>query len=190
MDTQAEDLFRLLVRRAGGESRADAVLSNLAAELGLTPSPDDRVLAAVALVSKGMSLDAISSQVTWNEFEEFCAHLLRVSGYVVKRNIVITKPRRQIDIYAKSSDLGLCVDCKHWSKSFGGYQLEKVAMDQIERASLYKRKMDITAPILPVILTMVAAPTKLARGVPVVPIFALRDFLASVSRFEDGFSMV
>jgi hypothetical protein len=50
----------------------------------------------------------------------------------------------------------------------------------------YKTRLDAPEQgILPMLLTMVDNGTRVVRGVPVVPLFALRDFLATVSRFDE-----
>jgi hypothetical protein len=183
-------LFQLLVRRARGKARAVALLEDLSTELGLGPGPADRVLAAVALIKTGAPPESVSSLLTWREFEEFCARLLMAGGYTVRKNVVITKPRRQIDIYAESAGLGISVDCKHWGRGFGPSALERIAGAQIERTTLYKKKLALDTPVLPVILTLLDVPTRLVIGVPVVPIFALRSFLGSVSRFEEGLEIL
>jgi hypothetical protein len=183
-------MFRLLVRRSHGEARAMAVIEEMSNRLGLIADPGDTILAAVGLVQTGASPESVSSLMSWNQFEDFCARLLKAGGYEVKRNIVITKPRRQIDIFAVSSSLALSVDCKHWERGFSYSALQRIAALQIERTSLYKRKSKLNIPVLPVILTLLDAPTRLVGGVPVVPVFALRDFLSFVSPFEEGLQIL
>jgi Restriction endonuclease len=185
-----DPLFELLVRRSRGGARALAIIEDLSTQLGLKPPTGDRVLSAVALIRTGATPESVSSQLTWTEFEEFCARLLRAAGYSVKRNIVMTKPRRQIDIFAESTGLAMSIDCKHWRRGFAPSVLERIADKQRERTSLYKKKNSLTVPVVPVILTLLDAPTRLVAGVPVVPIFALRDFLGSVSRFEEGLEII
>jgi hypothetical protein len=192
----AERPFELLVRKMGGEEGAAAVLQELSSQMGvrlqwgLTGVVPDQVLAAVALIRAGMTLDTVSSSLTWQEFEGFCANLLKVHGYSVKTNIVLTKPRRQIDIFAEAQTLALSIDCKHWGKSSSGWVLERVATEQIERSTLYKLKKSVKVPVLPVILTLLDSQVREVLGVPVVPIFALRDFLISVNRFDEGLAIV
>jgi len=183
-------MFRLLVRRSHGEAEAIAVIEDVSNRLGLKCDPNDKVLAAVGLVRTGAPPESVSSLMSWKEFEDFCARLLKAGGYQVKRNIVFTKPRRQIDIFAVSSSLALSVDCKHWERGFGYSALQKIAARQIERTALYKRKSKLSVPVLPVILTLLDSPSRLVAGVPVVPIFALRDFLNFVSPFEEGLQVL
>jgi hypothetical protein len=193
---EIERPFETLVRKAGGERAALEVLQGLSTEMGmdlqvgLTGLAPDHVLAAIALIRNGASAESVSSTLTWQEFEGFCAGVLKACGYLVKTNIVLTKPRRQLDIFAESQTLALSVDCKHWGKSFSGSVLEQVAASQIERTELYKRKKKLKIPVLPVILTLLSVPVKDVIGVPVVPIFALRDFAVSVSRFDEGLVII
>jgi hypothetical protein len=185
-----DPLFQLLVRRARGEARASAMVEELKAQFGVPFRSPERVLTAMALVKTGATPESIASLMSWGEFEAFCAGILRANGYTVRSNIVVTKPRRQIDIFAESSGLALSVDCKHWGKGLGSFELERIATDQVERTRIYKEKRALSLPILPVIVTLLDAPARLALGVPIVPIFALRDFLNSISRFDEGLQMV
>jgi hypothetical protein len=188
--------FDILVRRARGRKAAFETLTDLASQMGMVLQPGldglppDQALAAVALVRSGMSPEVVSGALTWREFEGFCANVLRACGYDVRTNVVVTKPRRQIDILAESRTLALSVDCKHWGKVFSGSTLERVASDQIERTRVLKGKRQIKMPVLPMVLTLLDSPARSVLGVPIVPIFALRDFLNSVSRFDEEFAFV
>lgn len=183
-------MYAQLARRVGGEPRAEETLQELSSHLGLRLDARDPVLVATALIKTGVPAETVSSSLTWSEFETFCARLLEASGYTVRRGIVITKPRRQIDLLAWDQLMALSVDCKHWARGFGGSQLEKIARDQAERTVLYKQKTGFDKPTLPVIFTMTEPVGRLVRGVPVVPVFALRDFLSSVNRFDPEFDIV
>ena len=100
-------------------------------------------------------------------------------------------PRRQLDLLAESSTMGLSIDCKHWRRGVGLATLERLALAQAERTRQYKTRLDATEKgILPMLLTMVDNVTRIVRGVPVVPLFALRDFLSTVNRFDDALLFV
>jgi hypothetical protein len=188
--------FDILVKRMNGEEAAFAVLLDVSSQLGmdlqrgLTGFLPDQVLAGIALIKAGMSPDVVSSSLTWQEFEGFCAGVLKACGFTVKTNVVLTKPRRQIDVFAEGQTLAISADCKHWGKSFSVSTLQQVASSQIERTVLYKTKAKVGMPVLPVILTLLDSPVKMVLGVPVVPIFALRDFIVSVSRFDEGLAII
>ena len=192
----AERPFDILARKMRGERAALGVLEELSPQfrtnlqVGLAGPLPDQVLAAVALIRSGMTPESVSSLLTWREFEGFCASVLKAHGYVVLTNVVLTKPRRQIDIFAESQTLALCVDCKHWGRPFSVSSLEEVASEQVERTILYKQKRRYKGPVLPAILTLLDPPVREVLGVPIVPIFALGDFLASVNRFADGLAII
>jgi len=161
-------------------------MSRLSEELGLPREPG-AVLAALAQIRAGRDPESVSKGLTWSEFEEFCAEAIEAAGYAVRRNVILRRPRRQLDILAESPTMGLSIDCKHWRRSVGTATLERLASAQAERTRQYKARLDAPEKgILPVLLTLVDNGARVVRGVPVVPLFALRDFLATVSRFDDG----
>jgi len=149
------------------------------------------VEAALARIKAGRDVESASIGLTWSEFEEFCAEALAAAGYTVKRNVQLRKPRRQLDLLAESPTMGLSIDCKHWRRGVGLTTLERLVQAQTERTRQYKTRLDATDKgILPMLLTMVDNGTRVVDGVPVVPVFALKDFLATVNRFDDALSFV
>jgi len=149
------------------------------------------VPAALAQIRAGRDAESVSSGLTWSEFEEFCAEALAAAGYSVRRNVQLTKPRRQLDLLAESATMGLSIDCKHWRRGVGPATLKRLVLAQAERTRQYKTRLDATEKgILPMLLTMVDNGTRIVNGVPVVPLFALRDFLATVNRFDEALLFV
>jgi len=183
------DLFALLEKRCGSSEKAAATLEGLSLELGLRRGPPTNALAALALIRLGHDGERVAAMLQWNEFEDLCAKLLSSSGYEVRRNVVLTKPRKQIDIFAVSNLLSLSVDCKHYTTQIGPYSLAKFAEDQLERTLLYKQKKGHDGPVLPIILTLFEASTTVVEGVPIVPLLKLRSFLQSVNPY-DGLAVV
>ena len=155
------------------------VLEELNLELGSLHGPVvSNVLAAVALIELGGDAQKIARELTWGEFEDFCADILRASGFKVARNIILKKPRMQIDIIAESPELVLSIDCKHWKKSAGDAALQRFAANQISRTVALRLKMKTDAvPIASLILTMTEETPRFVGGVAVVPLFLLRSFL-------------
>jgi hypothetical protein len=188
--------FDILSRRKGGRGRALALIEEISSEfgvrmqVGLNGTEPDQVLSAIALIRSGSTPESVSSHLTWQEFESFSASVLRANGYSVKTSVVLTKPRRQLDIVAESQTLALSVDCKHWARPFSMSSMEQVARDQIERTIHYKEKRPTGAPMLPAVFTILDPPVRDMLGVPFVPVFAVRDFLASVSRFDEGLAII
>jgi len=148
----------------------------------------ERVLAQIRA---GRDAESASKALTWTEFEDFCAEALSDAGFTVQRNVMLRKPRRQLDLFAESPTMGLSIDCKHWRRGAGRATLERVALAQVERTRQYKTRLDATSKaILPMVLTLVDNGTRVVGGVPIVPFFALKDFLTNVSRFDEGLSFV
>jgi len=183
------DLYALLEKRCGSEEKATAALHSLSLELGLGRKIPTDSLAGIALIRLGFDAEKVASTLDWNEFEDLCAKLLTSSGYEVRRNIVLTKPRKQIDVFATSSLMSLSVDCKHYMNSISPYSLVRFAGEQLERTRLYKQRQGHNGPILPMILTLFDAISPVVDGVPVVPLLRIRSFLQSVSPY-DGFAVV
>jgi hypothetical protein len=185
---EAEPLEKVLATKLGSAAKATAAMHELAAELNLRPGSPEPVLAALALARLGLDIDRIAESLDWKDFEDLCAAAMVAAGYRVTKNVRLRKPTRQIDIVAESTDFALVVDCKHWRRSVGAAGIGPVALAQAERASLLERSLPGKAA-LPVILTMVDNRVRFVRGVAVVPVVALRDFLSSVSRFDEGFAL-
>lgn len=174
-----------------GKKRARLAAEGAAGELGLPPSAPLNVSSALALTRIGRDPGAVAASLSWSEFEDYCAMAITAAGYSVTRNVRLRKPTRQIDMVAESPSLVLSVDCKHWRRTAGPASLEAQAAAQEERTRIYARRSKKgDAPFLPVLLTMLDNQVRLVGGVPVVPLQALRSFLTSVSRFDEGLCLV
>jgi len=178
------NLFALLEKMCGSRTAASESLDGLALELGVQGTRQTSSLAALALIRLGRDAESVASLLQWNEFEELCSKLLCAAGYEVRRNIVLKKPRKQIDLVATSSLISLSVDCKHYSRGISQSSLARFAREQLERTKQYKEKRNHSGPLLPVILTLTEGETKFVEGVPVVPLLKLRSFLQSVNPYD------
>jgi Restriction endonuclease len=188
----AESPEEYLASKLGSRAAARRAVLAVAEELGLPPGAPRSVSAALALTRLGADLDRVARSLSWGEFEEYCASAVSAAGYAVRKNVRLRKPARQIDIVAESPSLVLSIDCKHWKRGAGAGRLEAPAFAQAERTRMYaeSRRPEDARAFLPVLLTLVDSRTRVVGGVPVVPILALREFLASVSRFEEGLSFI
>jgi hypothetical protein len=177
----AGPLFRLLERRTGSTRDAFEAISDVAS---LTGTPRifsmDEQLAGIALCARGEEIENVSRYLSWRDFERFCSAILRARGYVVKENVILKRPRAQVDIVAISEGVSLAVDCKHWSRSLGYSGLTRVVEAQKSRARRLRRSMGGLNPIASVILVLVDSGARFVAGGAVVPIFALGDFLNNV----------
>jgi len=182
----------LLAAKLGSARAADRAIARVAEELGVPPTAPRGVSAALALTRLGVDPGQVARSLTWKEFEEYCALAIAAAGYAVRMNVRLRKPTRQIDIVAESPSLVLSVDCKHWGRGASAAGLEEAAAAQIERTAVCAAGTltGLGRTFLPVLLTMVDNQVKVVQGVPVVPLRSLREFLASVSRFDEGLHFV
>jgi Restriction endonuclease len=190
---RSESLEGLVISKLGSRADADQILMQVAEEFGLPEDAPRSVSAALALTRLGGDMEHIARSLAWKEFEDYCAMAISAAGYAVRRNVRLRKPVRQIDIVAESGSLVLSIDCKHWKRGTGAAGLMVLASAQAERTKMYsmemsKRGRDEGRAFLPVLLTMLDNQVRVVEGVPVVPLQALRGFLASVSRFDEAFS--
>jgi len=189
---EPESPEKLLSSKLGSRTAAKNALLALAEELRLPHDAPQSVLAALLLTRIGVDVGLVAKSLAWDEFEDYCAAAIAAAGYAVKKNVRLRKPTRQIDIIAESAQLVLSIDCKHWKRGAGAASLAATAVAQAQRTTSYMKthgKSEHRA-FLPVLLTMVDNQVKVVEGVPVVPLPALRGFLASVSRFDDGFEFI
>jgi len=188
----AESSEELLASKLGSKAAAQRAALSLTEELGLPPDAPRSVSAALALTRLGTDLDRIARSLKWDEFEQYCAMAVSAAGYTVRRNVRLRKPTRQIDIIAESPVLVLSIDCKHWRRSAGEWGLGAPALAQMERTKMYAlgSKTGKNRACLPMLLTMVDNQVRVVEGVPIVPLQGLREFLATVSRFDEGLAFV
>ena len=187
-------LAEYLASKLGSKAAARRAIFEVSQELGVPPDAPESVSAALALTRMGVDLDRIARSLAWDEFEDYCAMAISAAGYAVTRNVRLRRPTRQIDIIAESATLVLSIDCKHWKRGAGAASLAAPAMAQSQRTRTYMEKRSghhgPERVFLPVLLTMVDSQLRMVEGVPVVPLQALREFLASVSRFDEGLSFI
>ncbi|HVC27754.1 MAG TPA: restriction endonuclease [Nitrososphaerales archaeon] len=182
----------LLAWKLGSKAAARSALLALAEEHQLPHDAPQSVLAALALTRLGVDADLVAKSLAWDEFEDYCAMAISAAGYAVRRNVRLRKPTRQIDIIAESAQLVLSIDCKHWRRGAGAASLAATAAAQAQRTVAYMKAHGNAEDraFLPVVLTMVDNQVRVVEGIPVVPLTALRAFLASVSRFDEGFAFI
>jgi hypothetical protein len=182
----------LLASKLGSSASADRAILAVSSDLGVPADASRSVSAALALTRLGADLDRIAKSLAWDEFEDYCAMTISAAGYTVRRNVRLRKPTRQIDIVAESAHLVLTIDCKHWRRGAGTAGLAAPAKAQAQRTKMLRQrsKKREERSFLPVLLTMVDNQVKVVDGIPVVPLPALRGFLASVSRFDEGLAFI
>lgn len=149
------------------------------------PNKKEEVLNAIALCKVGVEPIRASKLLSWNEFESFIDGVLQELGYKTTRNVVIRRPRRQIDIVAENDRIILSIDCKHFMKSYSERVLKKIAENQIERTFLLRSILSTEKKIVPVIVTVRDDYDMQVSQVLLVSVNRLIDFLSNINGYED-----
>jgi Holliday junction resolvase len=135
---------------------------------------NDRLKAGILAISMGAPIDEISRLLEWQDFESLAAEILEKRDFETMRNVVLTKPRMQIDVIGIKSGIAILIDCKHWNR-MSQSALEKAVKKQIERTKHFLSKEKIQAAV-PAIVTLYQHETRFIERVPVIPIYQLDAF--------------
>jgi len=135
----------------------------------------DKLKIAVALLEKGFPIDEISVALDWKDFEGLTAAILASKNFAVIKNMMLTKPRMEIDVIGIRLGIAILIDCKHW-KRYSTSSLTTVVKKQIERTKHYVSKTP-RAISVPVIVTLYKDKVDFIENVPVVPIFQFSSFI-------------
>ena len=181
----APSLISMLQARRPSPASVREALAEACRDLGLDESDAaSPVCMGYALLKTGAQPDEVSRLLTWREFEDLSAALLEVSGFAVRKNVVLTKPRAQLDIVATGVSLLLSVDCKHYRRGSSPALLAKFATAQLRRGALLRKRTDDPRPIVSVILSMSEPEGRFVEGVAVVPVRTLRSFLTTIDSYQ------
>lgn len=178
----------------------EGVLEEVEEELRLLKPVD----LLISLPSFNLTVDRFSPYIEWYEFEEYISRVFTEFGWDVYLNYVHTRVERfQIDVIALNDILRLSVfiECKHWRNASRIYTgIDKIVNEHIKRIEKYLRNCEwvctrITrlrsiAHILPVIIVIYDLPMKIVKGVPIVPLSKLRDFIINIDSYADALNLV
>ena len=135
----------------------------------------DKLKIAVALLEKGFPIDEISITLDWRDFEGLTAEILSAKNFAVIKNLILTKPRMEIDVIGIRLGIAILIDCKHW-KRYSTSSLTSAVKKQIERTKKYVEKTQ-GAIAVPVIVTLYQDKVNFIENVPIVPIFQFSSFI-------------
>jgi len=135
----------------------------------------DKLKIAVALLENGVSIDEISIALDWKDFEGLTGAILASKDFTVIKNMILTKPRMEIDIIGIRLGITILIDCKHW-KRYSISSLTTVVKKQIKRTKHYVAKTK-GAIAVPVIVTLYRDKVDFIQSVPIVPIFQFSSFV-------------
>lgn len=135
----------------------------------------DKLKAAIQLIQNGFPLDEISVVLDWKDFEGLVAEILSEKNFAVMKNLILTKPRMEIDVVGIRLGIAMLIDCKHW-KRYSSSALTDTVKKQIERTRQYVSKTQ-NAIAVPVIVTLYQDKVDFIDNVPIVPIFQFSSFV-------------
>ena len=135
----------------------------------------DKLKIAISLLEKGYPIDEISVALEWRDFEGLTAEILSEKNFAVIKNMMLTKPRMEIDVVGIRLGIAILIDCKHW-KRYSTSSLTSAVKKQIERTKKYVEKTQ-GAIAVPVIVTLYQDKVNFIENVPIVPIFQFSSFI-------------
>lgn len=135
----------------------------------------DKLKIAVSLLEHGSPIDEISIALDWRDFEGLTAEILSEKNFAVLKNMMLTKPRMEIDVVGIRLGIAILIDCKHW-KRYSTSALSTAVKKQIERTKQYVSKTP-GAIAVPVIVTLYQDKIDFIENVPIVPIFQFASFI-------------
>ncbi len=149
----------------------------------------DRIRASFLSLQMGCDIQECSKVLSWKDFEYFTSELLTMFEYSTKVNIVLSKPRAQLDIIGIKNDFAITIDCKHWKYS-NKTTLTIYAEKQIRRTMLWLEREKKITKAIPMIITLDNAIFKFINGVPVVPILTLKSFLKEFDKQDESIILI
>jgi len=164
-EISAKELLYALVQNGIGTWNDDLVDFDI---------PNDRLQTALFAINLGATIEDVSEYLTWRDFESLTGLILEEKNFDVTKNLIMTKPRIEIDVIGKKMGIALLIDCKHW-KTMSKSALDEIVKKQIERVKRYVADKSMSA--LPVIVTLHQEEIQFVDNVPIVPIMKLSSFL-------------
>lgn len=135
----------------------------------------DRLRSALLVLEKGATIDEVSEHIEWKDFEGLVTEILESKGFGTVRNMILTKPRMEIDVVGIKIGVAILIDCKHWKRT-GMSAIEKAVTKQVERTKRYVSQTQGVIGI-PAIVTLYEEKISFINRVPIVPIQKFASFV-------------
>ena len=135
----------------------------------------DKIKASIFAIRNGATIEDVSEFLSWQNFEGLVSRVLDENGFNVQKNLILTKPRMEIDIVGVKLGISILIDCKHW-KRMTQSALNDIVDKQVERVKRYVEKTESTSAI-PAIVTLHQEKINFVNKVPIVPVMQLSSFL-------------
>jgi Holliday junction resolvase-like predicted endonuclease len=116
----------------------------------------DKLMAALFAIKQGAPIEEVSTFLNWRDFEGIVAEILQSKDFSTIRNLVLKKPRMEIDVIGVKHGIALLIDCKHW-KRLSQSALREIVRKQVERVkhyvTLYQEEISFIdkVPIIPIL---------------------------------------
>lgn len=149
----------------------------------------DKLETILLAMNKGCDPERLSKKIQWKDFELFTSQLIESAGYSFERNVVLTKPRVQIDVIGFYQKTALLIDCKHWMK-IDGFNIAKFSLNQIRRAEIFLEKRKDIDSAIPIIVTLYEYNCNFFDRVPIVPISKFKEFLQNFPFYLDRLHLI
>jgi hypothetical protein len=138
----------------------------------------DKLKTAIMLIENGFPLDEIAIALNWKDFEGLTAEILEAKNFAIIKNLILTKPRMEIDVIGIRLGVAMLIDCKHWKK-YSSSALTNAVKKQVERTKHYISKTPGSIAV-PVIVTLYQDKIDFIDRVPIVPIFQFDEFYGNL----------
>ena len=165
-EISAKELLYTLVQNGIGTWNDDLVDFDI---------PNDRLQTALFAITLGATIEDVSEYLTWRDFESLTGLILEEKNFDVTKNLILTKPRMEIDVVGIRLGIAILIDCKHW-KRYNSSSLTTAVHKQIERTKQYVAKTEGSMAV-PVIVTLYQDKIDFIDKVPIVPIFQFSSFI-------------
>lgn len=141
----------------------------------VTFNSGDKLRAAIFAISQGAPIEEASIYLDWKDFEGLVAEILQSKDFSIIKNLILTKPRMEIDVVGISHGIALLIDCKHWKK-MSTSSLNGIVQKQVDRVKHYVSKTQ-GAIAVPAIVTLYQEEISFINKVPIIPILQFSSFL-------------
>ena len=135
----------------------------------------DKLRAALFAINQGVPIEDVSTYLTWKDFEGLVAEILESKDFSIIKNLVLTKPRMEIDVIGINHGVALLIDCKHWKRSSQS-SLGQIVKKQVARVQHYVSKSHGVIGV-PAIVTLHQEEITFFDKVPIIPILQLSSFI-------------
>lgn len=185
LELDSDSVFRAIVKyllnnNIGQLSEKDRTISF---------SRSDKIRITLIAIRRGCDIQECSRLLSWQDFESLTSEILSHLEYDTKVNIVLTKPRCQLDVIGIKKDFLISIDCKHW-KNYSKSAIMPYVDKQIIRTENYLRNNKKIKKALPMLLTLYDSNFKFINGIPIVPISFFKSFIFEFESFNDNIAYI